>query len=237
MNTILVTGANSGIGLAVVNIFLKNGYIVLAHYNSSKEELEKIKNNNLFLFQANFNHIEEVEELFINVTKITNKIDILVNNAALYSVVKSFEDLEINSFDEILNINLKAPFLLSKNFIELMKNYKSGKIVNISSIGVKHGGSALSMFYTISKSALETMTTSIVKEASKYNILVNTIRVGVTNTKIHNRNTNKNMTKRINLIPLKRMAEPSEIAEYILFLSSGKNTFITGSTVTIAGGE
>ena len=137
----------------------------------------------------------------------------------------------------MFNVNVKSPFLLSMRFVELMKDYKRGRIINISSIGVKYGGSVNSMPYTISKAALEAMTVSFAKEGAKYNILVNALRVGVTNTGIHDKSNNKNMNKRVEMIPLKRMAEPEEIAEYILFLSSEQCNFTTGSIITIAGGE
>jgi len=239
MKSVLITGANSGIGFASVKLFLKNNYRVFAQYNSNQNNLDLIKNKNLIIFQSNFTHLEETKKLFNKVLKQTKTIDVLVNNAGLYSPVKDFNDLDLNTFDDVLNVNLKSPFLLSKKFINLMKKFNSGRIINISSIGVKYGGSPTSMLYTTSKSALETMTVSFAKEGAKYNILVNALRIGVTNTEIHNKNKNKNknMNNRIKMIPLQRMAEPKEIAEYILFLASEKSNFTTGSIITIAGGE
>lgn len=237
MKTVLVTGANSGIGYATVKVFLNSGYRVFAHYNNSKKRLDLLKNNNLFLIKANFIELSETEYLFTEVLKYTDSIDILVNNAGLYSPVNNFNELDLKILDKVLNVNLKSPFILSKKFIDLMKKFNRGRIINISSIGVKYGGSVTSMPYTISKSALETMTLSFAKEGAKYNILVNALRVGVTNTDIHKVSKNKNMSNRVNMIPLKRMAEPQEIAEYIMFLASSKSNFMTGSIITIAGGE
>ncbi|MCF6331158.1 MAG: SDR family oxidoreductase [Sulfurimonas sp.] len=237
MKTVLITGANSGIGFATVQLFLDNNYKVFAHYNQNRNSLESLDNKNLFLVKANLLYMNETEELFKEVMKETERIDVLVNNAGLYMSADTDKDLSIEAFDEVLNVNLKAPFILSKMFIHIMKNFSSGKIINISSIGVKYGGSYSSMFYTISKAALESLTLSLAKEGSKYNILVNAIRVGVTDTDIHKINKNKNMNDRVELIPLRRMAETKEIAEQILFLSSSKNSFMTGSIVTVAGGE
>ena len=237
LKTVLITGANSGIGFAAVKLFLKNGYKVFAQYNSNKNNLDIIKDINLILLQSDFRNLNETEKLFDNILKETTTIDVLVNNAGLYSPVENFDELNLNILNNVLNVNLKSPFILSKRFISLMKKYNRGRIINISSIGVKYGGSVLSMPYTLSKSALETMTISFAKEGAKYNILVNALRIGVTNTEIHKISKNKDMNSRINMIPLKRMAEPKEIAEYILFLSSEKSNFTTGSIITIAGGE
>jgi len=237
MKTVLITGASSGIGLASVKLFLKNNYKVFAHYNKNKSDIQKLKSKHLYMIKVNLLYANEVENLFKDVMKKTDTLDVLINNAGMYMLIDSDDDLSLDIFDNILNVNLKAPFILSKMYINVMKNYKNGKIINISSIGVKYGGSYNSMFYTISKAALESLTLSLAKEASKYNILVNAIRVGVTNTNIHNKNKNKNIKERVKLIPLKRMAEASEIAEYILFLPSNTNTFMTASVVSVAGGE
>jgi len=237
MKTALVTGANSGIGYSTVKLFLTNGYRVFAHFNSAPQELNSITDNNLILLKADFSKLNETEDLFNQVLMKTDTIDVLVNNAGLYHSVDDFSELDLEIFNKVMNVNLKSPFLLSKRFIELMKKFNRGRIINISSIGVKYGGSPNSMPYTVSKSALEAMTLSFSKEGAKYNILVNALRVGVTNTKIHNNSKGKNMKNRIEMIPLKRMAEASEIAEYILFLASEKSNFTTGSIITVAGGE
>lgn len=237
MKTILITGANGGIGLATVKLFLQNDYKVFAHYNSDKKNLDTINNKNLILIQADFQNTSEVAILFDKVLEYTSSLDVLVNNAGVYKPANTFDDLNINLFEDVLNVNLKSPFILSKIFIDKMKKFNTGRIINISSIGIKYGGAVNSMPYTISKAALEAMTLSFAKEGAKYNILVNALRVGVTNTDLHQEAQSKNMVQRIDMIPLKRMAEPEEISEYILFLASEKSNFTTGSIMTIAGGE
>ncbi len=237
MKTVLITGANSGIGFATVKLFLESGYQVFAHYHSNNNNLKLIESNRLVLKKANLENLVETNELFEFVMQKTKSIDVLVNNAAIYSPLNTFDELNLENLDQALNINLKSPFLLMKCFIDLMKNFNRGKIINFSSIGVKYGGSINSIAYTTSKSALETLTLSFAKEGAKYNILVNALRVGVTNTEIHKLNKGKNMNTRIEMIPLQRMAEAEEIAEYVLFLASDKSNFTTGSIITIAGGE
>ena len=117
-----------------------------------------------------------------------------------------------------------------------MLKKKWGRIVQTSSIGVKFGGGKNTFNYSLSKK-LNEFIPSDYKDWAKNNVLINVLKIGVTNTKIHKKILNKNIKKRINLIPINRMAEPVEIANYIEFLLSEKNSYITGEVVTISGGE
>jgi len=118
-----------------------------------------------------------------------------------------------------------------------MSRQCSGRIVNISSIGVKFGGSTRSMHYSASKAALEALTRSLAKAGTGFNVLVNAVRPGVTDTPLHKKTGRKDLTKRRNLIPLKRLARPEEISNVVMFLAGEKNTFITNSIIDVAGGE
>ncbi len=116
-----------------------------------------------------------------------------------------------------------------------MKKRKHGHIVNISSIGAKYGSNMDNIFYGITKRGIESASKSLAREGAKHNILVNTIRPGVTNTDFY-QNLGKNIRERIELIPLKRAMEPSELAKFIFYMCTS-NTFITNEIITIAGGE
>lgn len=234
MKTILITGANGGIGIAITKLFLAKEFRVIAHYHQDKKQLETIHHQNLVLLQADLSHPDESKTLIMNAFKLSDTIDVLVNNAGIYLATASYDDQTIETLEMALNINLKAPFILSKEYLSKMKVHQHGKIINISSIGVKYGGSPLAASYTISKAALEQMTLNLAKEAAKDNILVNILRVGVVNTSFHQM---KDLTKRAKMIPLRRVAEPEEIAEYVLFLGSDQNNYTTGSIITVAGGE
>ena len=235
--SVLISGANSGIGFASVQLFLENGYFVFGHYHRSKVNLEGIECDTLMPVQGDHSDPNEVKKIFNKCINERRNIDILINNAGTFSFSNDVADISEEDFDRVIHVNLKAPFLLSQLVFEKMRERKWGRIVNISSIGLKYGGGAGSMPYTISKSGLEAMTMAFAKAGAPHNILVNAIRVGVTDTAFHDLNPNKDMKKRIGVIPLKRMATPEEIAETIFFLTSEKSSFTTGSIITVAGGE
>ena len=113
-----------------------------------------------------------------------------------------------------------------------------GRILNCSSIGVKFGGGINNYNYSLSKHCLEFIP-SRYKSWAKKNVFINNLRIGVTNTKIHKKMKRKSSTmkKRLKLIPMNRMAEPKEISNYITNLTTDKNSYMTGQTVTVSGGE
>lgn len=240
MKTALITGSGSGIGLAIATRLLKDHYRVIGHCHSLSPGLAQLKAayaDSLYLSQKDFSQPATVESLWEEIETAHHGVDILINNAAIIPDPAPIESLSEKALDEALNINLKVPFLLAQRVLPWMMSNRWGRIINISSIGLKFGGGRQTAHYAISKAALETLSDCLHRVCCPYNILVNTVRVGVTNTKMHASVPTKNLEERISLIPLKRMAEPSEIANAICFLISEESSYIAGSTLTVAGGE
>lgn len=212
---ILVTGGTRGIGLAICNLFKDLGGNVLSLSSSDcnfvKDNIEEFCKNNL------------------------NNIDILINNAGINKINK-FNEINTNDFDEIMKVNVKAPFIISKHVTKHMISNNWGRIVNIASIwGIKSKEQRTS--YTTSKSALTGMTKTMAIELAKHNILVNTVSPGFTDTELTSKilsDTDKENL--INQVPIKRMAKPSEIANTVAFLCSDLNSYITGQNIIIDGG-
>ena len=213
--TILVTGGTGGIGSAVAALFdqFKGNVIVT--------------NSKLANFKSNESVSRLLEEL--------PDIDIWVNCAGI-NTIDELHNIKEDDFDNIMQVNVKAPFLIAKHISKHMKKQQSGKIVNIASIwGEKTISKRLS--YTTSKAALIGMTKTLAVELAKYNIQVNTVSPGFTNTKLTNSILTKAQIKKLVLsVPMGRMANPDEIARIVMFLCSSQNTYITGQNIIVDGG-
>jgi len=233
LKTVLITGSTGGIGKEIVIVFAKNKWNLLCHYNSDGEkkiQLEKyLKDNkcNYHFLKSDFSD----QNSFTNFSKQISEfqIDSLINNAGTYT--KKLDD----SLDLFL-INFFAPMALSSIIFSKMKIKNFGRIVNISSIAAKYGSPINSMSYGCSKRALEGITKSLSREGAKYNILVNTVRPGFTNTEFHKKFP-KDIKKRISMIPIQKIIEPEDIANVVYHIGSDENNFITNETITISGGE
>ena len=236
---VLILGGSSNIGTEVVENFLKLGWNVTAHFFKNKKKLETLKkdtkNLNIIKFNfANYNNLN-IEKLMVK--KFNEKYDSIINLIG-YVDNKGFENTNLNSILKSLTINALIPILIEKMLVKRMLLQKWGRILNCSSIGVKFGGGTNSYNYSLSKHCLEFIPSSY-KNWAKKNVFINNLRIGVTNTKIHNKMKRKlkMMKKRVELIPIKRMAEPNEISAYIVSLTTDNNSYMTGQTVTVSGGE
>jgi len=142
----------------------------------------------------------------------------------------------LKTLTKSLTVNTIAPNLIKRSLIKNMEIMKFGRILDLSSIGVKYGGSEFTYNYSFSKHALEYIP-SYFKNLIKKNILTNILRVGVVNTRLLRKIKGKDISKRKKLIPIKRLASAQEITETIYNLASEKNTYISGEKITISGGE
>lgn len=236
---VLILGGSSDIGTEVVENFLRLGWNVTAHFFKNKKKLYTLKKNskNLNIVKFNFANYNNTNIEKLMVKKFNEKYDSIVNLIG-YVDNKGFENTNLNSILKSITINALIPILIEKMLVKRMLLQKWGRILNCSSIGVKFGGGINSYNYSLSKHCLEFIPSSY-KNWAKKNVFINNLRIGVTNTKIHNKMKRKlkMMKKRTELIPIKRMAEPNEISTYIVSLTTDSNSYMTGQTVTVSGGE
>jgi len=239
---VLITGASGGIGSSMAYLFAEYGAVIGVHYNQSKNDADQIvleierNGGRGASFQADLtvNSPEDVVCSFIN---MFGGMDILINNAGAVVGPKDILDLDTESWNKTFLLNAQAPFFLAQSAFKHMKDQGGGKIINISSISAKYGGSGQTLHYGAAKSALETVTLGLAKAGAKYNILVNTVRGGFIDTSMHKKLGRNNIEKRIEMIPLRRAGRPEDMARMVLFLASEAGDFITGETFTVAGGD
>ncbi len=237
--TVLITGITGGIGSNIALLFAAKGWNVIGQYCSSKEKASTLANSiekhdvNLKLLHADFTKEQDVRSLL---AELTMPIDTLINNSGSYYIMKHFSELTLDELNCAFMINAFVPLLLASRIFLNMKENNFGRIVNISSIASKYGGSSHSMHYGCAKRALEGITKTLAREGAEHNVLVNTIRPGVIDTEAHEK-FKKDMEARISLIPLRRKGSPKDIAKMAYYLGSEENDFITNEVVTISGGE
>lgn len=233
---VLILGASSDIGIEIIKKYLTQEYKILAHYNKGSKFFFKFTKykKNIKIFKFNFlKSFSQIEKLAKK--KLFKDCSILIN-ALGYLKEIDFARVKIKDIENALKVNFYPSFIFTQFLGRKMAERKWGRIVNLGSIGVKYGGSEKNSPYALSKHTLEFFPNSVQKWASK-NVLINTIRVGLTDTKIHIKLKSKNMKQRISLIPLKRMAEKKEIANFVFFLGSNRNTYISNQVIRISGGE
>jgi len=237
----IVTGGSRGIGKAIAIALSKKGINVALTYRTDKEKalsvVRKIENNGdkalcIELDQKNRNNIrrviEEMHESF-------GKINILVNNAAI-AQEKAFETITDNDWDNMMEVNLRGPFILSQEVIPDMVEQSWGRIVNITSIGGQWGGYN-QVHYAAAKAGLISLTMSLAKIYSKYGITTNAVAPGLVSTDMskYELNTNEGKKKAAS-IPIGRIATAKEIANVVAFLVSDEASYITGQTINVNGG-
>jgi len=234
MKSILITGANSGIGLATVKLFLENGYKVFAHYHISKNNLNKIVNDNLITYQVNFENLKEVEEMFDKITKQFGRIDVLVNNAGITKDGLAMR-MKTEAFMDVINANLTSTFIGCREALKVMRKKRFGSVVNIASI-VGETGNAGQTNYAASKGGTITMTKSFAIEAATSGIRYNTVTPGFIATEMTAVLKDEVKDAFTAKIPMARFGNPSEVAEAVAFLLSDHSSYITGETLKVNGG-
>ncbi|NLM04400.1 MAG: 3-oxoacyl-[acyl-carrier-protein] reductase [Clostridiales bacterium] len=236
----IVTGGSRGIGKAIALELAANGANVIINYSSNKEmadkAVEEIKAFGVkaMAIQCDISNSDSVNKMIGLVEEEFEAIDILVNNAGITKdnlLMKMKEE----EWQQVMDVNLKGTFLMTKAVIRNMIRQKQGKIINISSV-VGVTGNIGQTNYSASKAGVIGFTKSLAKEVSGKGIMVNAIAPGFIETDMTEVLREDIKEKILNNIPLKKFGKPKDVANLVVFLSSDKSNYITGQVIHIDGG-
>jgi len=236
----IITGAGRGIGRAIALALARDGADVVVNdvdLQSAEATADKVRamGRRALPIKADVSVEEEVIKMVKTALKAFGKIDILVNNAAIFSSI-SLEDITEEKWDKTMKINLKSVFLCSQAVMKFMKRQRSGKIVNIASLAGKVGGIVAGADYAASKAGVICLTKSLAKQLASYSINVNAVAPAWIETDMMKDWPRETKEAVLRQIPLGRFGKPEEVAETVIFLVSDGAGFITGATIDINGG-
>lgn len=241
----IVTGGARGIGKAIVDVFSDwKAKIVVADLieEEAKEAAQQLRNKNIESIgvKANVAQIDEVENLMKMAKLEFGKIDILVNNAGGGSPLRSIDEIDLDEWSRIINNNLTSTYICCKAVIPYLKEQKYGKIINISSIAGRFYSPLSGPHYASAKAGILGLTRQLAKEIGPFNITINAIAPGTTQTqRVNQKWLNRSEEDRkefLSMIPLGRLAQPEDIANAVLFFASDLSNYITGVTLDVNGG-
>jgi 3-oxoacyl-[acyl-carrier protein] reductase len=238
--TALITGASKGIGKGIAVVFVKNGCNVAFTFLSSVEQAEAVEKElstadvKVKGYRSDASNFDAATQLVEDVLKDFDTIDILINNAGITKDTLLMRMSEAD-FDQVMTINLKSIFNLTKAVQRTMLKARAGSIINMSSVvGIK--GNAGQSNYAASKAGIIGFTKSMALELGSRNIRCNAIAPGFIETEMTDKLDEKTVQGWRDAIPLKRGGRPEDVANACLFLASDLSTYISGQVLQVDGG-
>ncbi len=239
--TAIVTGSSRGIGKEIALKLAMHGARVVVTYikdeEAGKNTLKKIEETGGqgLCLQLDLVDQKSIKTLFQKTFNHFGNIDILVNNAAILEQ-KPCENITADEWDNIFAVDCRGVFLSCQEAVTIMQKNKFGRIINMASIGGQWGGN-LAVHYSAAKAAVISITRSYARIYSKYGITSNAISPGLVLTDMSQNEMNTiEGNKKLETIPMERMATVAEISHVALFLASDMSSYITGQTINVNGG-
>lgn len=235
----LITGASRGIGKSIAQVFGDAGArlaIVALNAERLAQTANELRAQNLSVMDCacDVSDAEQVNRVAENVIAQFGRIDILVNNAGILQA-GHITDFDERDWEKMLAVNLNSAFYFSRAVAPIMMQQKSGRVISISSITAETGGVSGSVQYSASKGALLSFTKTLARDLATHNITVNAIAPGQIETDM-GALSGETRQRVVDMIPLKRLGKPEDIAYAALFLASDAASYITGATIDVNGG-
>lgn len=241
---VVITGAGQGIGRKYAHAFAEAGAVpVVAELDGANArrvagEIEA-KGGKALAVETDVASQSSVEAMAAKALDACGRIDVLVNNAAIFSTLerRSFEEIPLDEWNRVMNVNITGSYLCARAVLPAMRAAGGGRIINISSGTVPQGTSGF-MHYVTSKAAVVGMTRVMARELGDDNINVNAVMPGYTETEVDHASMNEEGRQAIkNMRILKRSETTDDLVGTLLFLASGASSFITGQSIAVCGGE
>lgn len=239
----LVTGSSSGLGLSIVKYMASAGAVVAVHYNSEKEQADKVvseivsNGGRAMAFGGDISKLEEVVSLFEEIDKNLGSIDILVNNAGIDGKRALCGEDNPEDWEKVIAVNLIGPYYCSREAIRRMKQKAKGVIINVTSAHEFIPWSGYSA-YCSSKAGLSMLTKTIAQEVADFGIRVVSLAPGAIRTPINKEvwNNPDSLKDLLKKIAMQRLGEPEDIGKAAAFLASDLAGYVTGITLVVDGG-
>lgn len=236
----IVTGAGQGIGKAIAVLLAQKGASVAAadiNFENAQRVTGEIRNigGRAIPLRADVSSISDIKWMVGETVKEFSGVDILVNNAGILHKTP-IEEITEEEWERMMAVNLKSVFFTMQQVLPYMKAKRTGRIVNMASLAGRMGGYANGVAYSASKAGVIGLTMAVARRVAEYNITVNAVAPGTTETDIIKQLSNEQIETLKQSIPLKRIGRPENIAEVVAFLVSDAADFITGAVIDVNGG-
>jgi 3-oxoacyl-[acyl-carrier protein] reductase len=239
----IVTGAAKGIGAAIAEAFVREGARV-AVLDLDKAALEGVaralasSGGDVLALPVDVTRSAEIAGAVDAVIGRWGRIDVLVNNAGGFAVIRATEDIAEEEWQAILASNLTSVFLCSKAVLPVMKRQRYGRIVNLASVVARGAAVKVTSHYAAAKAGVIGFTRHLALEVAADGITVNAVAPGTVATERVLKARTPEATQRVaEAIPVRRLGQPAEIAEAVVFLASDAASFVNGATLDVNGGQ
>lgn len=243
---VLVTGASRGIGAAVARHAAALGYDVVVNYTASADAAQQVAHDvralgrRCLVYRADVSSEADVMALFEAVDGEFGRLDVLVNNAGIAGAYGGIDSVDAEMLGRLWAVNITSAFLCGREASSRMRTDRGGaggSIVNVSSKASVLGGPDEWIHYAASKGALDTFTIGLAKELGPHGVRVNAVRPGLIESDFHSIATDDRITRLAPTVPMRRSADPSEVATAVMWLAGDEAGYVTGALLDVAGGR